>query len=202
MLVLLVACLVACHVAAAARHTSTLLQYILIHPIMTAATTTFTSNFINRIEESRHNLNTYITTTKNKSNDICSKLQQEQHTEQENIDILLRQLKSLQHERGVVSAANNNSNKANSGGDGGLVEQRKKLENKQLQFEEEVHLLTSKNRVDQEQLDGACIYMYCLFCYQLSIFMMFSLASSHKIISHTYTNRGNSRRKGNTSKGK
>ena len=128
----------------------------IIHPsIMTAATTTttFTSNFINRIEESRHNLNTYITTTKNKSNDICTKLQQEQHTEQENIDILLRQLKSLQHERGVVA----NSNKANSGGDGGLVEQRKKLENKQLQFEEEVHLLTSKNRVDQEQLDGTYI---------------------------------------------
>lgn len=126
---------------------------------MTAATTTtFTSNFINRIEESRHNLNTYITTTKNKSNDICSKLQQEQHTEQENIDILLRQLKSLQHERGVAVA--NNSNKAN-GGDGGLVEQRKKLENKQLKFKEEVHLLTSKNRVDQEQLDGA--YIYVLF---------------------------------------
>ena len=122
---------------------------------MTATTLTFTSNFINRIEESRHNLNTYITTTKNKSNDICTKLHQEQHTEQENIDILLRQLKSLQHERGVVSAANN-SNKVN-GGDGGLVEQRKKLENKQLKFEEEVHLLTSKNRVDQEQLDGAYI---------------------------------------------
>ena len=119
---------------------------------MTAAT--FTSNFINRIEESRHNLNTYITTTKNKSNDICTKLQQEQHTEQENIDILLRQLKSLQHERGVAVA--NNSNKAN-GSDGGLVEQRKKLENKQLKFKEEVHLLTSKNRVDQEQLDGAYI---------------------------------------------
>ena len=131
---------------------------------MTAATTTtFTSNFINRIEESRHNLNTYITTTKNKSNDICTKLQQEQHTEQENIDILLRQLKSLQHERGVA-VANNSSNKAN-GSDGGLVEQRKKLENKQLKFEEEVSLLTSKNRVDQEQLDGTCVYMYCLFCY-------------------------------------
>ena len=129
---------------------------------MTATTTTtFTSNFINRIEESRHNLNTYITTTKNKSNDICTKLQQEQHTEQENIDILLRQLKSLQHERGVVSAANSR-NKGN-GSDGGLVEQRKKLENKQLKFEEEVHLLTSKNRVDQEQLDGAYICIgYCI----------------------------------------
>jgi len=138
------------------RRTTPLLQ---INPsIMTAATTaiTFTSNFINRIEESRHNLNTYITTTKNKSNDICTKLHQEQHTEQENIDILLRQLKSLQHERGVVSAANNNSNKAN-GSDGGLVEQRKKLENKQLKFEEDIHLLTSKNLVDQEQLDGAYI---------------------------------------------
>lgn len=135
---------------------------------MTAATTTFTSNFINRIEESRHNLNTYITTTKNKSNDICTKLHQEQHTEQENIDILLRQLKSLQHERGVASAANNINNKGN-GSDGGLVEQRKKLENKQLKFEEEVHLLTSKNRVDQEQLDGTyiCIVYSAISCVHL-----------------------------------
>jgi len=111
--------------------------------------TGFTSAFVDHIANSRRRLDQYIDTNKQKADALVAELKTCEAEEQTKIDSLLRQLKSLQYERGVVEGA--------SGGDGsvltGVAEQRKNLEIKQSKLEQEVEILQSKNRADQSLLD-------------------------------------------------
>jgi hypothetical protein len=50
---------------------------------------------------------------------------------------------------------------ASSANGGGLAEQRKKLERRQKKLEGEVEMLRGKKRVEQAQLDGACVVVCC-----------------------------------------
>lgn len=115
--------------------------------------TGFTSNFVNRLEESHHRLDKFVETNRKKADSTLADLKKVEADEQQNIDSLLRQLKSLQYERGVAERSKGGSSDSNA--KGGVAEQRKKLENKQVKLEQEVSMLKSKNRVEQSQLDGA-----------------------------------------------
>lgn len=111
----------------------------------------FTSTFVDRIATSRRRLDQYVETNKQKADALVAELKTCEADEQAKIDSLLRQLKSLQYERGVAE----NSNKAAPGTDGvtGVAEQRKKLENKQAKLQQEVDMLQSKNRREQSRLE-------------------------------------------------
>jgi len=111
--------------------------------------TGFTSNFIDRLGESTRQLDEFVAQNKEKANALVSNLHQVEADEQQNIDSLLRKLKSVQHERGVVASS------AKDGG--GVAEQRKMLESKQLKLEQEVSRLTSKNRVDKSQMEDVLV---------------------------------------------
>ncbi|KAL3768040.1 hypothetical protein ACHAWU_005498 [Discostella pseudostelligera] len=119
----------------------------------------FTSGCLNRLETSRRKLNIFTDANKKRVDNILSDLQQLQSNEQQKIDSLLRQLKSLQYERGAVeklkdSSSNNSADNGTGGGGGGcMAERRKKLESKQKKLEEEVSMLESRNRMEKQQLD-------------------------------------------------
>lgn len=123
----------------------------------------FTSGCLNRLETSRRKLNIFTDANKKRVDNILSDLQQLQSNEQQKIDSLLRQLKSLQYERGAVeklkdSSSNNSAdNGTGGGGGGGMAERRKKLESKQKKLEEEVSMLESRNRMEKQQLDGTFV---------------------------------------------
>ena len=105
----------------------------------------FTSNFVDRIATSRRRLDQYVETNKQKADTLIAELKTSEADEQTKIDSLLRQLKSLQYERGVATASDNTG--------GGVAEQRKKLENKQTKLQQEIQILQSKNRAEQCRLD-------------------------------------------------
>jgi len=118
---------------------------------MSAATMSisgFTSNFITRLEESHSRLDEFVQTNEKKADSAVADLKKTEADKQQNIDSLLRQLHSLQHERGVVK---NNSKQGNA--TGGVAEQRHKLENKGVELEQEVSLAKGKNRLEEAQLD-------------------------------------------------
>jgi hypothetical protein len=124
----------------------------------------FTADCLNRLETSRRNLVIFTDAKKKRADTVLSDLKQLQSNEQQKIDALLRQLKSLQYERGVVEKFKD-SNKTNSSdniaGGGGIAERRKKLESKQKKLEEEVSMLESRNRMEKEQLDGTSVNVQC-----------------------------------------
>jgi predicted deacetylase len=124
-------------------------------PAMTATTSLgFTSNFINRLTESRNQLERYVESNKRIADDHVTALRTIQVNEQQTIDNLQRQLKLLQYERGVVAA----TGEAAAGDDGGGVAvQRKQLDARQVLLEDELTLLKTKNHIEQSQLDGTCI---------------------------------------------
>ena len=114
--------------------------------------TGFTSSFVDRIATSRRRLDQYVETNKQKADNLVAELKTCEANEQSKIDSLLRQLKSLQYERGVAEGAT----KAASGGADkvtGLAEQRNKLMNKQAKLQQEVEMLQAKNRIEQSRLD-------------------------------------------------
>ena len=113
--------------------------------------TGFTSDFVDRIGESRRRLDEFVESNKQKADSLVADVKRVEADEQQNVDLLLRQLKSLQYERGVAESAA----LGGGGGVGGIASQRKKLEDKQAKLEQEVSMLKSKNTVDQAQLDGA-----------------------------------------------
>jgi len=115
--------------------------------------TGFTSNFVNRLAESHTRLDEYVETNKKKADSLVAEVKKAQSDEQCNIDSLLRQLKSLQHERGLATAADIGGIGSIGGGQGGVAEQRKKLEKKQTNLEQEVSMMQSKNTLEQAQLD-------------------------------------------------
>lgn len=116
----------------------------------TMSYTGFTSNFVDGLAESRRRLDDFVDANKQKADALVADLQRVEAEEQRAIDALLRQLKSLQYERGVAESAKGNGNAA-----GGVAERRKALETKQARLEEEVARLKSKKKAEQEQLDGA-----------------------------------------------
>lgn len=117
---------------------------------MSSYTGGFTSTFVDRIATSRRRLDQYVETNKHKADTLIAELKSTEASEQTKIDSLLRQLKSLQYERGVAasSAADNAAQ-----GSGGISEQRKKLEEKQIKLQHTVQTLQSKNRMEQSRLD-------------------------------------------------
>lgn len=131
---------------------------------MTYLNSGFTADCLNRLETSRRNLVIFTDAKKKRADTVLSDLKQLQSNEQQKIDALLRQLKSLQYERGVVEKFKD-SNKTNSSdniaGGGGIAERRKKLESKQKKLEEEVSMLESRNRMEKEQLDGTSVNVQC-----------------------------------------
>ena len=122
--------------------------------VATMSFTGFTSAFTDRIEESCRRLDDFVQTNKNKADSLVLDLKKVEADEQRNIDSLLRQLKSLQHERGVAERNNNGGGSSSAAIGGGVADQRKKLEDKQVKLEQEVSILESKNRVEKSQLDG------------------------------------------------
>jgi len=121
---------------------------------MSSYTGGFTSTFVDRIATSRRRLDQYVETNKHKADTLIAELKSTEASEQTKIDSLLRQLKSLQYERGVAaSAADNAAAQGSGGGGGGISEQRKKLEDKQIKLQHTVQTLQSKNRIEQSRLD-------------------------------------------------
>ena len=124
-------------------------------PAMTATTSLgFTSNFINRLTESRNQLERYVESNKRIADDHVTALRAIQLNEQQTIDNLQRQLKLLQYERGVVAATDE---VAGDDDGGGVAVQRKQLDARQVLLEDELTLLKTKNHIEQSQLDGTCI---------------------------------------------
>ena len=122
---------------------------------MSSYTGGFTSTFVDRIATSRRRLDQYVETNKHKADTLIAELKSTEASEQTKIDSLLRQLKSLQYERGVAASAADNAaqGSGDSGGSGGISEQRKKLEEKQIKLQHTVQTLQSKNRMEQSRLD-------------------------------------------------
>lgn len=121
---------------------------------MSSYTGGFTSTFVDRIATSRRRLDQYVETNKHTADTLIAELKSTEASEQTKIDSLLRQLKSLQYERGVAaSAADNTASAQGSGGGGGISEQRKKLEDKQIKLQHTVQTLQNKNRIEQTRLD-------------------------------------------------
>mmetsp|Transcript_39876 Transcript_39876/g.84969 ORF Transcript_39876/g.84969 Transcript_39876/m.84969 type:complete len:244 (-) Transcript_39876:768-1499(-) len=113
------------------------------------AITGLTSDFVNRIAESRRRLVDYVDTNKKEADSLAADVKKVGSDEQRNIDSLIRQLKSLQHERGRAESANGSGN----GAVGGIAEQRQKLESKQVELERKVSILQSRNVTEQAELD-------------------------------------------------
>ena len=139
--------------------------------------TGFTTNFTDHIDESRRRLDAFVETNQTKADNLLSELKTVQAEEQKSIDTLLRQLKSLQHERGAAAAAS--SNDGGGGGGGGVAEQRKKLEEKQNKLEQDVEMMRSKNRVDQAELDGKYV------SYFTACFIYYVPAHTHTLVRHS-----------------
>ncbi|EED96090.1 predicted protein [Thalassiosira pseudonana CCMP1335] len=116
--------------------------------LLTPQQTNFTSSFLTSLTAHEAKLTAYITSQKSHADALTSALHAAHAADQEGIDALLRQLKSLQYERGVAQEAS-----ASSANGGGLAEQRKKLEGRQKKLEGEVEMLRGKKRVEQAQLD-------------------------------------------------
>jgi len=119
----------------------------------------FTSNFINRLTKSRGQLESYVESNKRVADDYVTALRTIQVNEQQDIDNLIRQLKSLQYERGVVAAEEAGSDS------GGVAVQRKELDKRQVLLQDELTLLKTKNHIEQSQLDGAFIILFSLCDY-------------------------------------
>ena len=133
----------------------------------TISYTGFTSGFVDGLAESRRRLDAFVDANKAKADALVADHQRAAAEEQQGIDALLRQLHALQYERGVAREIA----KGGKGGEGGVAEQRKKLEGKRARLEEEVRSLTTKNRAEREELDGASSIsanctgtVRCLFC--------------------------------------
>jgi hypothetical protein len=122
------------------------------HKSFIMTTLGFTSNFVAGLEELRRKLDDFVETNKKTADCQVADLKKIQADEQQSIDSLLRQLRSLQYERGVAAMSRNGSD---DNATGGLAVQRKKFESKQVKLEEELSMLKSKNRIEQAQLDGA-----------------------------------------------
>ena len=71
--------------------------------------TGFTSSFVDRIATSRRRLDQYVETNKQKADELVAELKTCEDNEQSKIDSLLRQLKSLQYERGVAESSSTNN---------------------------------------------------------------------------------------------
>ena len=124
----------------------------------------FTSNFVARLEESRRRLDDFVEINKRVADCRVNDLKKVQADEQQSIDSLLRQLKSLQYERGVVAMSRNESD---DNATGGVAVQRKKIESKQVKLEEELSMLKSKYRIEQAQLDGAYCPVQHITCWSI-----------------------------------
>mmetsp|Transcript_26090 Transcript_26090/g.53813 ORF Transcript_26090/g.53813 Transcript_26090/m.53813 type:complete len:146 (+) Transcript_26090:47-484(+) len=109
----------------------------------------FTLSFIKSIEESSSRIQSWAEIKKKEADTAVIEAKAVENEEQHKIDGLLRQFKSLQYQRGVVSRVNN----CNSSDDGGLKEQRENLENKQKRLEEDIALLDTRKKVEQSKLD-------------------------------------------------
>lgn len=120
--------------------------------------TGFTSNFVIRLEESRRRLDDLTEANEKKADSLAAEVKKVQSDEQQNIDSLLRQLKSLQHERGMAKSAEDGGNAAA----GGVAERKKELKNKQLKLEQEVSMLQSKNKVEQARFDGTSNHTFIM----------------------------------------
>jgi len=121
----------------------------------TESLTSITSDFTSRLTEVRRRVDDFATTNEKRADAVLADAKQTEIDEQRDIDLLLRQLKSLQSERGVVGESSSSEGNGGSGSSSsGVADQRKKLESKQVKLEEEVSMLKKKNRVEQAQLDG------------------------------------------------
>lgn len=128
---------------------------------MTTTTLGFTSNFINRLTESRNQLESYVESNKRIADDYVTALRTIQVNEQQDIDNLLHQLKLLQYERGVVAAEEATGDDDDVGG--GMAVQRKELDKRQVLLENELTLLKTKNHIEQSQLDGMFYFSHYLW---------------------------------------
>ena len=68
--------------------------------------TGFTSSFIDRLGASTRQLESFVSKTKATADETFANIKATREDEQHNIDKLLRQLKTLEHERGVAALPN------------------------------------------------------------------------------------------------
>lgn len=111
--------------------------------------TGFTSSFIDRLGASTRQLESFVSKTKATADETFANIKATREDEQHNIDKLLRQLKTLEHERGVAADCARNGSSS-----GGVAEQRKELDEKQTALKDEVSRLQARNQLDQSQLQG------------------------------------------------
>lgn len=118
---------------------------------MTAAvvSTGFTSSFIDRLGASTRQLESFVSKTKTTADETFANLKATREEEQHSIDKLLRQLKTLEHERGVAADCARGGSSS-----GGVAKQRKELDEKQAALKDEVSRLQARNQLDQSQLQG------------------------------------------------
>ncbi|KAL7532487.1 hypothetical protein ACHAWF_004157 [Thalassiosira exigua] len=109
----------------------------------TMSVTGFTTDFVDRIGQSRRSLDDFVRTNQEQADSLVADFERVRADEQRAIDSLLRELRSLRHERGV----------AKGGAGEGVAERREKLEREEKKLEQEVSILKAKNRVEQERLD-------------------------------------------------
>eukprot|EP00578_Thalassiosira_sp_NH16_P008205 CAMPEP_0181111216 /NCGR_PEP_ID=MMETSP1071-20121207/19153_1 /TAXON_ID=35127 /ORGANISM="Thalassiosira sp., Strain NH16" /LENGTH=241 /DNA_ID=CAMNT_0023195087 /DNA_START=19 /DNA_END=744 /DNA_ORIENTATION=+ len=107
----------------------------------------FSSDFIDRLDESRRRCEEYAEANERRADSILADLRKVSADEQRGIDSLLRRIRSLRQERGIIDGD------GSDGGGGGIAERRKRLEDKRAKLEQEVSMLESRNRVEQTQLE-------------------------------------------------
>lgn len=116
----------------------------------------FTSSFVDRLGESRRRLDDYAANAKGRADALVDDVRRLGADEQREIDLLLRQLESIQHERGVAARGGGGGGDNDDDAAGGIAERRKRLEDKQEKLEEEVAILKRKSAMEKSRLDGAC----------------------------------------------
>ena len=109
----------------------------------------FTSSFIDRLGASTRQLESFVSKTKTTADETFANLKATREEEQHNVDKLLRQLKTLEHERGVAAECARDGSSS-----GGVAKQRNELDEKQTALKEEVSRLQAKNQLDQSRLQG------------------------------------------------
>ncbi len=110
----------------------------------------FTSSFTKSLEESSSRIHAWSEMKKKEADTAVMEAKAVENEEQRKIDGLLRQFKSLQYQRGIVSRAKD----GNFTNGGGLKEQREKLLSKQDKLKEDIDLLNTRKKVEQSKLDG------------------------------------------------
>lgn len=147
----------------------------------------FTSDCLKRIEASRRNIDEFVEANKKRADAAVSDLKRIQSIEQQKIDSLLRQLKSLQYERGVIEKSKegggNKTDDANSKtGGGGIVERRNKLESKLKRLEEEASMLDARNRIEKEQLEGMMFSPHLRIIFYFSLLNYVSIKTNFMVV--------------------